>query len=280
LIEKGFTKLLGQFDDMESSREGAGMRDTKASAVREVLEAVGLDGDIAQYNEMSGLSGGQKVKVVIAAAMFNRPQCLFLDEPTNFLDREALGGLAVAIKEWGGAVCIISHSVEFVSALCPEIWHVDNGELTHKGKVALVEDAFDEPSRPTSRTTSKAGTPRTASVVGTPGTSAAPSAANSDAEDATDSLAKLALKPKKKKKMTRNEIKAQEARRAKRKLDWLSYGGESSQSGRPGWWTDDQASESPIPMTSKARWRRWQLWVRPLGARESQSCQTATNELL
>ena len=99
--------LLGRFDDMESSREGAGQRDTSATAVREVLEAVGLDGDIAQYNEMSGLSGGQKVKVVIAAAMFNRyvrknnrmftladpirPQCLFLDEPTNFLDREALG---------------------------------------------------------------------------------------------------------------------------------------------------------------------------------------------
>jgi elongation factor 3 len=72
LIEKGFTKLLGQFDDMESSREGAGMRDTSASAVRDVLEAVGLNGDIAQYNEMAGLSGGQKVKVVIAAAMFNR----------------------------------------------------------------------------------------------------------------------------------------------------------------------------------------------------------------
>lgn len=113
-----------------------------------------------------------------------RPQCLFLDEPTNFLDREALGGLAVAIKEWGGAVCIISHSVEFVSALCPEIWHVDNGELTHKGKVALVEDAFDNPSMPNSRTTSKSGTPRI-SRVGTPASgmsSAATSAANSDEE--------------------------------------------------------------------------------------------------
>lgn len=150
-----------------------------------------------------------------------------MDEPTNFLDREALGGLAVAIKEWGGAVCIISHSTEFVTALCPEIWHVDNGELTHKGKVALVEDAFDEPSRPSSRTTSKAGTPRTAmSAAGTPGTSAAPSAANSGAEDATDSLAKLALKPKKKKKLTRNEMKAQEERRRLRKLNWLTYGGE------------------------------------------------------
>ena len=57
---------------MESSREGAGMRDTSATAVRQMLEGVGLDGDIAQYNEMQGLSGGQKVKVVIAASMFNR----------------------------------------------------------------------------------------------------------------------------------------------------------------------------------------------------------------
>jgi elongation factor 3 len=72
LVEKGFQKLLGQFDDQINSREGAGQRDTGAAAVREVLEAVGLDGDIAQYNEMQGLSGGQKVKVVIAAAMFNR----------------------------------------------------------------------------------------------------------------------------------------------------------------------------------------------------------------
>ncbi len=123
-------------------------------------------------------------------------------------------------------MCIISHSTEFVSALCPEIWNVDNGELTHKGKVAIVEDAFDEPSRPSSRTTSKAGTPRTAtSIAGTPGTSAAPSAANSGAEDAGESLAKLALKPKKKKKMTRNEMKAQEERRRLRKLNWLTYGG-------------------------------------------------------
>ena len=48
------------------------MRDTSATAVRQMLEGVGLDGDIAQYNEMQGLSGGQKVKVVIAASMFNR----------------------------------------------------------------------------------------------------------------------------------------------------------------------------------------------------------------
>lgn len=134
----------------------------------------------------------------------------------------------MAIKEWGGAVCIISHSTEFVNALCPELWHVDNGELTHKGKVAIIEDAFDDPSRPASRTTSKAGTSRLASRIGTPAdsanASAATSAANSE-DEAVDGVARLSLKPKKKKKLTRNDVKAQEARRAKRKLDWLTYGG-------------------------------------------------------
>lgn len=59
LIEKGFNKMVQQFDDLESSREGAGQRDTSAHIVRKHLEDIGLDGDIAQYNEISGLSGGE-----------------------------------------------------------------------------------------------------------------------------------------------------------------------------------------------------------------------------
>jgi elongation factor 3 len=118
LIAKGFTKLMQQFDDLESSREGAGQRDTSLHIVRKHLEGIGLDGDIAQYNEISGWSGGQKIKLVIAACLWNNPQICVLDEPSNFLDREALGGLAVAIRDWAGAVVIISHNSEFVSALC------------------------------------------------------------------------------------------------------------------------------------------------------------------
>jgi elongation factor 3 len=92
IIEKGYTKLLQQFDDLEASREGAGQRDTGLQIVRKHLEDIGLDGDIAQYNEISGLSGGQlllslrafsvidilvlgqKIKLVIAACLWNNPQ--------------------------------------------------------------------------------------------------------------------------------------------------------------------------------------------------------------
>jgi len=217
LIEKGFTKLVQQFDDLESSREGAGQRDTSAQLVRKHLEAIGLDGDIAQYNEISGLSGGQKIKLVIAACLWNNPQICVLDEPSNFLDREALGGLAVAIRDWAGAVVIISHNSEFVTALCPEIWNVDNGRMAHKGKSAVVEDAFADTK---SANVSGTNTP-IRSRLHTPAASNSATPAGSGAEGSVEA----AGAPKKKKKYTRNQIKAQEERRRIRKLNWLTFGG-------------------------------------------------------
>jgi elongation factor 3 len=218
LLGKGYTKLVQQFDDLESSREGAGSRDTSAHLVRKHLEDIGLDGDIAQYNEISGLSGGQKIKLVIAACLWNNPQICVLDEPSNFLDREALGGLAVAIKEWAGAVVIISHNNEFVSALCPEMWNVEAGKMTHQGKVAVVEDAFLDAKSPKGSGTntpvrSRLQTP-SGSTYGTP--------VGSGAEDSSNLGRVLG---KKKKKPTRNQMKAQEERRRLRKLRWLTHGG-------------------------------------------------------
>jgi elongation factor 3 len=148
LLELGFDKLIRQFDDREASREGLGYRDLSPASIRKHLEDVGLDGDIADHNMISGLSGGQKVKVVIAAAMWNNPHMLVLDEPTNYLDRESLGGLAVAIRNWGGSVIMISHNTEFLGALCPETWTVNAGVLTINGKTAVAESNFEDAEKP------------------------------------------------------------------------------------------------------------------------------------
>merc|ERR1712032_577317 len=66
-------------------------------------------------------------------AMWNCPHLLVLDEPTNYLDREALGALASALNNWGGAVLMISHSKEFYSSVCKEEWHLEGGSLNVKG---------------------------------------------------------------------------------------------------------------------------------------------------
>jgi len=117
--------------------------------------------------------------------------------------------------------------MEFVNALCPEIWNVDAGRLTHKGKVALVEDAFADSANPSAAASAAASTAasaipsRVGSRIGSRGSSAATTPAGSG--DESEVITKVRTK---KKKMSRNELKAQEVRRQQRKLHWLSYGGE------------------------------------------------------
>merc|ERR1712182_116466 len=85
------------------------------------------------YSKIGALSGGQKVKVVLGAAMWMEPHILILDEPTNFLDRDSLGALATAVKNFAGGVLIISDQREFYSALCPEVWSVVDGKCEVSG---------------------------------------------------------------------------------------------------------------------------------------------------
>ena len=88
---------------------------------------------------MGALSGGQKVKVVLGAGLWNLPHIVILDEPTNFLDRDSLGALALAIKEFKGGVFMISHNAEFYEALCPEKWILESGRLTVMGAEWMEE---------------------------------------------------------------------------------------------------------------------------------------------
>ena len=61
------------------------------------------------------------------------------DEPTNFLDRDSLGALASAIKEFKGGIFMISHNAEFYEALCPEKWMLESGRLTVMGAEWMEE---------------------------------------------------------------------------------------------------------------------------------------------
>ncbi|KAF4342621.1 elongation factor 3 [Fusarium beomiforme] len=205
LTELGFDKLVQEFDDHEASREGLGYRELQPKVISKHFEDLGLDPEIANHNEIGSLSGGQKVKVVIAGAMWNNPHLLVLDEPTNFLDRDSLGGLAVAIRDFKGGVILISHNEEFVGALCSEQWHVRDGRVALRGNAAVSLDRFED-SRPSSGVNSTAAS----SVVS--------SAVNSGIEDNSD----MKFKAKKKKKMTKKELKERDVRRRLRHIEWLN----------------------------------------------------------
>ena len=139
LIAWGFTKMVQRFDEREALRLGTAGKALTARNVEEALGNMGLEAEFATHNRVRGLSGGQKVKVVLAAAMWEDPHILVLDEPTNYLDRDSLGALATAIKSYEGGVIMISHNREFTSALCPETWICESGQLRREGE-SYVED--------------------------------------------------------------------------------------------------------------------------------------------
>jgi elongation factor 3 len=70
LVKKGFEKKVLDFDDWEALRDGLRGRETSTNALRQHLEDVGLEAEIAEFTQIRSLSGGQKVKVVIAGTLF------------------------------------------------------------------------------------------------------------------------------------------------------------------------------------------------------------------
>lgn len=134
LIKQGFEKDVKAIDARIAQTAGMFKRTLSSAMVETHIADVGLEPEFATHYRMRALSGGQKVKVVMAAALWNQPHILILDEPTNYLDRESLGALASAIEEYKGGVVIISHHNEFVSTICTEEWVMDAGHLTTKGE--------------------------------------------------------------------------------------------------------------------------------------------------
>jgi len=133
LKKMGWEKAMKGVDLKLAQLAGIMVKPLSTKNVEQHLNGCGLAPEFGTHYRISALSGGQKVKVVIAAAMWMQPHIVILDEPTNYLDRESLGGLAHAIETFEGGVIIISHNNEFVSTLCPETWLMDAGHLETKG---------------------------------------------------------------------------------------------------------------------------------------------------
>jgi elongation factor 3 len=134
LEEMGWGKTLNDIDIKEAAKAGLVSRPLTEVMIAKHLKDLGIEEEFGNHAHIRGLSGGQKVKCVLAAATWMSPHIIVLDEPTNYLDRDALGALAEAIKDYGGGVIMISHSSEFTSALCPEKWIVADGKLTIEGQ--------------------------------------------------------------------------------------------------------------------------------------------------
>jgi len=140
LIKMGFLKLVQREDERQAAMAGLMTKQLTQPGVEKHLGEFGVDPESASHTQINQLSGGMKVKIVLAAAMWQNPHVLILDEPTNYLDREGLGALIVAIKDYKGGVLIISHNKEFCDHVATEKWIMNKGYLRIEGESVDTSD--------------------------------------------------------------------------------------------------------------------------------------------
>lgn len=126
------SKLVAEVDMKEALASGQ-FRPLTRKEIEDHCAMLGLETELVSHSRIRGLSGGQKVKLVLAACTWQRPHLIVLDEPTNYLDRDSLGALSKALKSFEGGIVIITHSAEFTKDLTEEVWAVLDGKMTPSG---------------------------------------------------------------------------------------------------------------------------------------------------
>ncbi len=94
------------------------------SDASKLIQGLGLSEELL-YQSMAGLSGNEKVKVLLAQALFGNPDIILLDEPTNHLDIDAIRWLEDFLAEYFGTVLVVSHDRHFLNNVCTHIVDID-----------------------------------------------------------------------------------------------------------------------------------------------------------
>lgn len=94
--------------------------------VDKVLTRLNLDGDVL----LSTLSGGWRRRVSLAECLAAEPDLLLLDEPTNHLDLDTIEWLEESLKQYKGALLLISHDRQFIDAVVSKVWEIDRGIIS------------------------------------------------------------------------------------------------------------------------------------------------------
>ena len=93
-----------------------------------LLNGLGIETEL-HYSQMADLNGNEKVKVLLAKALFGNPDILLLDEPTNHLDLDAIAWLEEFLINFDNTVIVVSHDRYFLNKVCTHIADIDYGKI-------------------------------------------------------------------------------------------------------------------------------------------------------
>lgn len=120
-------ETLQAYGDLQEQFEHAGGYDYEIR-IQQTLEGLGFSKE-DWHTPLNILSGGQKTRALLARLLLEKPDLLMLDEPTNHLDIDAVEWLERTLREWGGAVLIVSHDRYFLDNTVNTIWEMSRERI-------------------------------------------------------------------------------------------------------------------------------------------------------
>ncbi|MEW5872176.1 MAG: ribosomal protection-like ABC-F family protein [Chloroflexota bacterium] len=120
-------RLLEAYGEMQQAFEAAGGYDYPVR-IRRTLQGLGL-GEKYWQTPLCQLSGGQQTRALLARLLLEKPDLLILDEPTNHLDVDAIEWLEATLREWSGAILIVSHDRYFLDNVVNTIWEMSRAGI-------------------------------------------------------------------------------------------------------------------------------------------------------
>lgn len=121
--EKQIDNIMKQISKLQAKLEYYEVYNAE-NILLKIIDGMHIDSDLLNM-KLGDLSGGQKSKIAFARLLYSNPEILLLDEPTNHLDADSKDYIINYLKKYNGMVLVISHDIEFLSAVTTQTLYID-----------------------------------------------------------------------------------------------------------------------------------------------------------
>jgi ATP-binding cassette subfamily F protein 1 len=135
--------LMNKYQEFQNRIIGFN-KEAEIGKIKSILYGLGFTHDSMEQSS-SIFSGGWRMRISLARALYIEPDLLLLDEPTNHLDLEAIIWLSNYMESWKGIAIIVSHNIGFLNETCSQIMNIENLKLvTYRGNYTMFKKSLEQ----------------------------------------------------------------------------------------------------------------------------------------